>query len=450
MSRISIVVNVIGAVLILGLGIAGFKVFGKPPVVPSDNSKQDGANTPVDVMTQEARLWDAPFDITTDGEAATYRVLTVGAEVTGRILAKPETTRSGTFVPEGTLLFEIDPLNYELEINRLTARLLQAQEELNAIDVDIANTRSLKQLTEEDVRVQSGQLKRLRSLFDRGATTENEVDVAIRNELVARNAMQTQVNQLTTLEQQKKTRAAAVELVTAELARAKTDLKRCRVLAPISGRIVDDVVEEGDYVKPGDLLVHISDSERMEVKCSLQAEEVAWIWQQNTITDPTTSGPDPFAAPQVPCEVIFEFQGAETIWDGVLSRYEGTGMDRQTRMFPCRILVDEPTKTRVEDSLGGAAVSPPTLLSGMYVTVRIPVSSPTPLLQIPAEAIRPGELLWVVRDNKLHITPIRLVNVADDVALILQQGEAVNPGDRIIVSPLPSVKDGMPVQEVVR
>ena len=38
--------------------------------------------------------------------------------------------------------------------------------------------------------------------------------------------------------------------------------------------------EEGDYIKPGDPLVHVSDSSRMEIKCSLKSEELAWVWQQ--------------------------------------------------------------------------------------------------------------------------------------------------------------------------
>ena len=123
-------------------------------------------------------------------------------------------------------------------------------------------------------------------------------------------------------------------------------------------------------------------------------------------------------------------------------------MDRQTRMFPARIMVEEPQKTRVEDSKGGTAVSPPTLLSGMYVTVRIPIVSPAPLLQLPAEAVRPGEQLWVVRDGKLSVEQIRLVQVNADSALIMQTGNNIKSEDRVVISPLAAVTDGMPVQEL--
>ena len=454
----SVIFNIIGAILILAVGVGGFAVYGKKPEVPTDTSRQDAANAPATVRTSEVRAWDAPFTIDVDGEAATYRILTVGAEVSGRVLKKPETTRSGTFVNAGDLLFEIDPVNYQLEVDRLKAKIEQAKEELAAVEVDATNTSHLLKLAEEDVRIQANQLLRQKSLLERKATSESEVDNAVRQELAARNALQTQKNQLNALLQQKKTKAASVELAQAELNRALVDLQRCLVAAPITGRIVDDAVEEGDYVKPGDPLVHISDSSRMEVKCSLSGDDVAWLWQQRPAeeltktdelaNDAETTAEDPFRMPNVPCEVVFEFQGSETIWDGVLSRYEGTGMDRETRMFPCRILVEDPQKTRVEDSQGGNAVSPPTLLSGMYVSVRIPIDSPFPLLQLPAEAVRPGEQLWVVRDGMLRIAPIKLVQVIGDHALILSSGNAIEAGDKVVISPLAAVNDGMVVQEV--
>ena len=154
--------------------------------------------------------------------------------------------------------------------------------------------------------------------------------------------------------------------------------------------------------------------------------------------------------PNVPCEIIFEFESVETIWDGYLSRYEGTGMDRATRMFPARVIVDHPEKPRVKSDDGSTVVSPPTLLSGMYVTVRIPIDSPVPLLQVPAESIRPGEQLWTVRDGKLNVVNISLVRVDGARALVRQEGGTLKAGDQVIVSPLASVRDGMDVSQAAQ
>ena len=467
--------NVVGSIIILGLGVFGLLFFGRSPEVPTDTSRLKSASEPPLVETAEVTPWDKPFHLDIDGEATSYRVLTVGAEVTGRVLKKSDETRSGTFVNQGDVLFEVDPVNYQLDQQRLQARVDQATQELKAIEVDLQNGAALLKLAQEDNELQKEHLERVKTAAARKAASEAELDNAARQELTSRNAVQMQQNQLNTLAQTKKTKEAALKLAEAELQRTRVDLERCRIVAPITGRIVDDMKEEGDYVKPGDTLVHISDSSRMEVKCSLKGQELAWIWQHGqqsdeppiatsetsakTVAAPTentaaandaisTAEPrkaDPFQMPNVPCEIAFEFEGVETVWDGYLSRYEGTGMDRATRMFPCRVIVDAPEKTRVNSPDGMNQVSPPTLLSGMYVTVRIPIDSPVQLLQVPAESIRPGGQIWVVRDSKLKVVSISLVRVDGDLALVRQEEETLKAQDVVIVSPLASVTDGMPV-----
>ena len=467
--------NVVGSVLILGLGVFGLLFFGRSPEVPTDTSRLKSASEAPLVETAPVMPWDKPFQLDIDGEATSYRVLTVGAEVTGRILKKSEATRSGTFVNQGDVLFEVDPVNYQLDQQRLQARVDQATQELRAIEVDLQNGASLLMLAQEDNELQKEHLERVKTAAARKAASEAELDNAARQELTSRNAVQMQQNQLNTLAQTKKTKEAALKLAEAELQRTRVDLERCHILSPITGRIVDDMKEEGDYVKPGDTLVHISDSSRMEVKCSLKGQELAWIWQHGqqseeppiatsetstkTEVTPTEKAvpasaasstveprkADPFQMPNVPCEIAFEFEGVETVWDGYLSRYEGSGMDRATRMFPCRVIVDAPEKTRVKSLDGSAQVSPPTLLSGMYVTVRIPIDSPIQLLQVPAESMRPGGQIWVVRDGKLKVVSISLVRVDGDLALVRQDKETLKAQDVVIVSPLASVTDGMPV-----
>ena len=200
------------------------------------------------------------------------------------------------------------------------------------------------------------------------------------------------------------------------------------------------------------MLVHISDSARMEIKTKLRAEELAWVWQQHAVINKasgkTEVSQDPLNLPKIPCEVGYVFEGVETIWDGYVARIEGTGLDRDTRTFPCRILVEEPRKTRFNDSSGGhATVSPPTLLSGMFVNVRIPVESPLQLLRVPMEAIRPGGQIWVDRDGMLDILAVNLANVQGQDALIRQDGSGLQPGDRVVVSPLTSVREGMKLRE---
>lgn len=436
--------------LILAGSIAGFVVLGQKPEVPTQEVAD--AKAAVEVITARVTKWDQPFNINVDGEAATYRIVTVGSEVVGRITSKSVESRSGTFVTEGTLLFEVDSTNYQLRIDQLKAQLSQIDEELKAIDVDLHSTAEMLTLAEEDRNLQAKQLSRMKELQTRRTANESEVEQAMKQELAARNSLQTLRNRKNSETQQRNTKLAGRKLIEAELARAEVDLKRCKVFSPLNGRIVDDVVEEGDYVKEGDPLVHISDSSRMEIKTKLRAEEVAWVWQQHADLSPNSEGSlhstDPLNLPRISCEIGYEFEGLETIWDGRIARIEGTGIDRDTRTFPCRILVEEPQKTRFNESAGGhASISPPTLLSGMFVNVRIPVESPVPLLRLPMESIRPGGQVWVNRDGVMDILQVRIANVQDSNALIRATGSQLHEGDRVIVSPLTSVRQGMKIEE---
>ncbi|MEZ6059274.1 MAG: HlyD family efflux transporter periplasmic adaptor subunit [Planctomycetaceae bacterium] len=438
-----ILVNAIGAILILTVGVGGFVMFGQKPDVPKNTGEKSGEGIPV--RTAGVTAWNEPLILDVDGEAVTFRVITVGAEVGGRVVEKSEASRTGTIVSEGDLLFRIDDLNYRLDVQRLSAERQKAEEDVNMIAVDLENNASMIELAKEEWQLQKNQLERIRTAFERKATTESELDTAQRQELAARNALQTLQNQTRTLTQERKSKHASLELAAAQLKRAEADLARCIVSAPITGRIVDDLVEEGDYVTSGSDLVHISDSSRMEVQCSLQANEVKWILQQ---AGDEVSPESLLQIPNVRCEVTYDLDGVEAVWDGVLSRWGGSGLDRDTRTFPCRVLVENPRDVRLSDTAGGRpVVTPPALVSGMFVTVRIPVTSPVPLLQIPVEAVRPGGHVWAVRDGLLEILSVSVAETIGDVAVVRSADTGLQPGDRVIVSPLASVANGMAVSE---
>lgn len=502
-----IIANILGSVLILGLGVSGLLYFGAKPEVPQDEGRGDSGGPPL-VETAEVVEWNAQFFLDVSGEATSHRVITVGAEVSGLILTKSESTRTGLFVRQGEVLYTIDPVNYQLEEEKLLARVHQAEEDLRAVDVDTENAAALLKLAEEDRELQRLHLQRVQNAYSRKAASETELDTALRAELTARNTIQSLSNQISALQQAKKLREAGLRLAASELERTRVDLLRCTVRSPITGSVVEDLREIGDYIRPGDTLLRINDTSRMEVRCSLRGSELSWIWQyaqslqsspvqtsqslemtrlsnaeaaksntQTSDSDPratasaaspgtspaalsirtgdiedashiaamTDAAPAQFQLPEIPCEVVFEFDGVQTVWAGRLSRFEGTGLDRATRMLPCRVIVDEPETSEIRSSRGVVAVSPPALINGMYVTVRIPVESPVPLIRVPVEAIRPGAQIWCVRNEKLYVIPVQIVRAEQQFVLVRQQSPSLLPGDQVIISPLASITEGMPV-----
>ena len=81
-------------------------------------------------------------------------------------------------------------------------------------------------------------------------------------------------------------------------------------------------------------------------------------------------------------------------WNGRLLGYDGIGMDATTRTVPIRVLVDDP-KSFTGSQTNEIGVSGTTaLVRGMYVRVKLMIKPQTPLVVIPAEALKPGNRVW--------------------------------------------------------
>ena len=99
-----ILLNLVGSVGILGLGVFGLLFFGRAPKVPVDAAALAARAQAPAVETAEIAAFSGPFQVQVDGEASTWRVLTVSAEVGGRIQSKTPNCRSGSFVSAGDVL----------------------------------------------------------------------------------------------------------------------------------------------------------------------------------------------------------------------------------------------------------------------------------------------------------------------------------------------------------
>jgi RND family efflux transporter MFP subunit len=237
-----------------------------------------------------------------------------------------------------------------------------------------------------------------------------------------------------------------------QLERANLDLSRTQIAAPIDGVVVSDSVEEGDFVRRGTALVTIEDTASVEVKCSLQTDELYWLWNQAASNDRALANkslqPD-YEIPNAPAKVIYRLAGRGYQWSGELARYEGIGLDETTRTVPCRVVVESPRQRVVR--LSGSEVAPdqatgpPALVRGMYVTVRIEADPRAKLLDIPEEAVRPGNKVWVCRDGTLAIVDVDVVQVTDEVAII-RPGQ-LRGGEKVVVSLLAAVEPGMAIRE---
>ncbi|GAB6186197.1 efflux RND transporter periplasmic adaptor subunit [Thermopirellula anaerolimosa] len=445
--------------LILVLGVVGFlflKSLRQPPA-----REEPPATLPV-VEAAVVKPHEAGLEISGDGIVVPYREIQVAAEVDGRIVLKTPECEAGTYVKRGTLLLSIEKRDFEIEVERLKEQVKQAENSVKELDVDIENTGRLIELSQNELQIASRDYQRAETLFSSNAMTQAELDAAKRNYITAQSALMNLENQLRLKRATRERMASARDQAAVLLQKAELDLARTDIRAPADGVVVQDLVEADSYVRKGTAVLVFEDTSKAQIKCSLRVDQLAWLWavlrQGGNAANARTTA---YEVPRVPATVVYEANGLQYAWTGTLDGYEGLGLDEQTRMIPCRVLVDDPTAVRM---LGGAtddgrnAVpdrAPPALLRGMYVSIRIHVSPDHRVLRLPARGIQPGGKVARIRDGRLRLVPVEVIQTLEDEAMVLASPDSLRAGDRVAVSPTPFLEntpiarmgEGVPVQE---
>ena len=430
-------IRIVLPVLILSVAGGGFWVLAN---WPQKSDREDPKDTSPLVETVTIQGHQEGLDIEVDGLVVPYREIHLSAEVDGRVTHKAEVCRAGRYVKEGELLIEIDSQDYDIEFRRLEEERDQAINSITELEVEIANTESLMKLAEEELEIQHEEYERLEDLFKKKVVTESEIDQVRRAKLVAQMALMGFDNQRRLKDASRGRLESAKKHVSVLLEKATLDLSRTKITAPVDGVVVVDSVEEDSYVKKGTALVTIEDTSAVEVKCSLRVDELALILRQEQ------AGPaGDYAIPETPVRIVYRLGDWDCEWTGLLCRYDGIGLDETTRTVPCRVVVANPTQGRSKVPASG---SPPALVRGMFVSVKIHVGGQSDLLSVPSAAVRPGGRMWLVEDGKmLLLEHVPIVSILDDRVLIRAGDPHPKRNDKVIVSNLPFAEAGMAVRE---
>lgn len=435
---------------VLAAGVGGFFLIGTmgEPVPKRPAS----GPTEVAVETAPVEVCEDGLDIEVDGHVVPTREMEISADVPGRVVQKSDQCRPGKYVTKGMLLATIDPSNYELDIQRLGNDLERTEHRLDELEVELANTDALIELAKQQLQLHLEETRRILQLVEKRAASGSEVDLAKRQELQAKDALQTYINRLQLRRAGRAQLEDESDSVEAQLEKARLQLRRTKIEAPIDGVIVSTDFELNSYVQTGSLLFVIEDTSSVEVECDLQVTQLSWIWSrghEKRNSNGEASPGDNYSLPPVPVTVGYQLNGHEYSWQGVLSRYQGIGLDERTRTVPCRIVVGEPCDVSVEEAAPSAAraKAPPALVRGMFVTARIHVKPTVALLQMPQRAVQPGNVVWRVEEGAARRIPITVAKLLEDCALVQADASGIASGDRVVISSVDGLSDGTPVQE---
>jgi len=219
-------------------------------------------------------------------------VVHVAAAVGGRILEIP--VRENSHVRRGDLLFQIDPVPYQLLLAQTQADLAVAEAQLVTQRKFVSTQRSNATVAHEQMvnaqanyELATRSAERLRPLNAKGYVPNQQLDQAdVTAHDAATNLQQAHVQQLAA-EQAIDTVQAGESLVAARraaVALAKRNLEDTTVRATHDGLVVGLTVSSGEFVAPGQSLFTLINTEEWFASANLRETDLAEVHVGDCVT----------------------------------------------------------------------------------------------------------------------------------------------------------------------
>lgn len=367
----SFVPQIILAMLIVAAGAAGARALIKSaPEVPRAKPKQRLQA----VTIRKATTGDHPIHIVAHGVLTASREVTLRPEVTGVLTWISEDLVPGHLIEKGTVLFRVDPRDYDLAVRRAQAALRQAEHNL---ELELGRSRIAKK--EWD-------------LFKKRGTAQT----------------QEEARRLALREPQLATAQAAVESAATEVERTQLARSRTTIRAPFPAVVSRKLAELGRLVSPQTDLAH------------LVATEDAWI--ELPLTPAQLSRlPLGGSSGTVTAEVA-----GRTVSRPARVLKLIPSVDPSVRLARVLIDVEDPFGTRPEHD----ARLP--LLLGSYCTVSLAGLPLEGVTAMPRRALRERNRMYLLDDEDRLI--IREVEIAWEEADTVWLSGGIRVGDRVITS----------------
>jgi RND family efflux transporter MFP subunit len=342
------------------------------------------------VRTLTVESTDVQLSVHTQGTVAPRTETVLVPEVAGRVVSLSPSLVSGGFFEKGEELLRLDPRDYELALVNARSQVARAELALAREEEEAEVAR------EEWAKIGDGDPSPL-------VVREPQVADAV----------------------------AAVEAARAAVERAERDLSRTRVLAPFDGRVREKRVDLGQYVSPGTQLARIYAVDVAEVRLPLPDRELAYL---DLPLDFRGNGQGSTRGPEVALSALFAGERHE--WTGRIVRTEGE-IDAQSRMVHVVAQVRDPYGRH--RTSGGAP-----LAVGLFVEAEILGRTVEDVIVLPRAARRAdGRVLVVDGEDRLRFREVEILKAGED-RLVLRSGLAA--GERVCLSPLDAVVDGMKVR----
>ena len=366
---------------VLVLGIAGIFVWQINDSAPTAGRRAPQAQ-PRLVDVQPVTREDVRITVTGLGTVTPSRQLVMYPEVTGLVKSMRNHLLPGSQIKKGEALVQIDPLEYEIQLEKQKAEVALADSELQK---------------------EMGQQAIARQEFELVGQELSEVQKS----LVLR---QPQLD------------AARAKLAQAKaaLAQAQMNVDRTRIKAPFNAQVISRNIETGSRVSTGSEIMDIVATDEFWLEVEIPVEQLQWLTfgekSPVTLTSPAWQN---------------------KTRDGHLLSFSPS-LHSGSRMAKVIITIDDPLALRAENQ------GKPRVLINDLVRAAISGQEIANAMVVPDALFRNGNQVWLYdTNNNLEIRSLEPV-YRDSIKAIVASG--LNDGESLITSTLTVAVHGMPLR----
>ena len=337
---------------------------------------------PMDVNVQILTPIDYQIKIKSTGTTTPITQTVLTSEVGGEVIYRSKKFSEGSSVISGEILAKIDDTDLQLQYKNALLQLASAE-------VQFAVQQAEAEIAQEAwEQVGEGTAK-----------------------------------DLTTKKPQLKQAKAALEVAKAQVQSAEKKLNKTEITAPYTGRIQNINIDLGSTIIPGQPVGSMYTSNEIEVTLSVKDSDLQFL---DIPMDGRKLNPD-----QKSIVIIKSlYKGEMQEWAGNLERVDGV-IDPMTRMIK---LIANFKNNFIEETK-------PILPIGLFVEAEINGKQLEDIFMIPNTALTPNdELLVLNQDDTLEIRKVKVVTKMKNYILVK---EGMKAGERVVVSKLSIVTNGM-------
>lgn len=347
---------------------------------------------PISPLVQVIPLQYGPHQLTVTamGPVLAARQINLTPGVGGEIMAISENMVPGGFFKKNETLIRIDPVDYQLAVERLESEVAKVQKDL---ELEMGNQR----IAQKEFEI-LGEV-----------VTDSEKNLMLRTPQLG-------------------IKKATLAGVKTTLAQAELDLRRTKVDAPFNGVVLTRSVNTGARVTESTVLAQLAGTDVFWLQLAIPTDQLQWI------TFPA-AGEKGSAV-----RIFLQEKGDNNSFRTGRVLRLAADVDEQGRMATVYAAIDDPLCLQPENK------SKPKLLLGSFVQAEIAGIELPSVIAIDRDHLREDNTIWLLQDdNTLDIRKVHIVAATNDKVLVTTE---LNGGEELIVSDLSSAVPGAPLQRI--